>query len=94
MDQHEPPRPSPARTWTVAEASRRLEEVLRLAQEEGPQVILTQDGTGFAVSSRAPRMQAPAEPGSLRDVLVNSPLRDLDFEFEGLRGPVRDVDFE
>ena len=33
------PHPKPRRIWTVAEAKARLSEVLRLAQEEGPQRI-------------------------------------------------------
>ena len=31
--------PKPNRTWTVAEAKARLSEILRLAEEEGPQRI-------------------------------------------------------
>lgn len=33
------PNPEPGRVWTVAEAKARLSEVLRLAEEEGPQRI-------------------------------------------------------
>ena len=32
-------KPTPNREWTVAEAKARLSEVLRLAEEEGPQRI-------------------------------------------------------
>ena len=32
-------RPEPRRVWTVAQAKARLSEVLRLAEEEGPQHI-------------------------------------------------------
>jgi len=32
-------RPGPGRVWTVAEAKARLSELLRLAEEEGPQHI-------------------------------------------------------
>lgn len=31
--------PKPSRVWTVAEAKARLSEILRLAEEEGPQRI-------------------------------------------------------
>ena len=31
--------PSPQRVWTIAEAKARLSEILRLAEEEGPQRI-------------------------------------------------------
>lgn len=90
MDQHERLQgPGGGRTWTVAEASRRFDEVLRLAREDGPQVIVGDDGAAFTIASGAAER---GRPGSLRDLLVNSPLRDLDFEFEGMRGPVRDVD--
>ena len=34
-----PPRSKPRRVWTVKEAKARLSEVLRLAEEEGPQQI-------------------------------------------------------
>ena len=34
-----PPRSKPIRVWTVAEAKARLPEILRLAEEEGPQQI-------------------------------------------------------
>lgn len=33
------PYPSPRRVWTIAQAKARLSEVLRLAEEEGPQHI-------------------------------------------------------
>ena len=36
MNRH---RPGPRRVWTVAEARARLSEVLRLAEEEGPQLV-------------------------------------------------------
>ena len=34
-----PPRSKPCRVWTVAEAKAHLPEILRLAEEEGPQQI-------------------------------------------------------
>ena len=34
-----PPRSKPRRVWTVTEAKARLSEILRLAEEEGPQHI-------------------------------------------------------
>ena len=34
-----PPRSKPRRVWTVKEAKARLSEILRLAEEEGPQQI-------------------------------------------------------
>ena len=34
-----PPRSKPIRVWTVTEAKARLSEILRLAEEEGPQQI-------------------------------------------------------
>ena len=34
-----PPRSKPRRVWTVTEAKARLSEILRLAEEEGPQQI-------------------------------------------------------
>ena len=34
-----PPRSTPRRVWTVKEAKARLSEILRLAEQEGPQQI-------------------------------------------------------
>ena len=51
----------PHRVWTVAEAKARLSEILRLAEEEGPQrigrtpAVHRGAGEGVAGSSRPPR---------------------------------------
>ena len=94
MDRHEPPPKPDPRTWTTAEASRRLEEVLRLAREEGPQVIVMEDGVAVTLRSNGDRPYIPARPGSLRDILVNSPFRDMAFDADGAGMPAaaRDPD--
>ena len=52
--------PEPRRVWTVAEARARLSEVLRLAEEEGPQHI---GGGGLSWSCPLPSGMRRRSPG-------------------------------
>ncbi len=66
--------------WQVQEAKQRFSEVLRMAEQEGPQVV-TRHGEEVAVvvSMVQWREHMPNRP-TLKDWLLNGPVADLDIE--------------
>ena len=80
----------PQRTWTVAEAQARLPEVLRLAAEEGPQRIGSEES--FVIA--AERQPAPAPPRKpMGQWLVENMPRGIDLEIPSRRDPGREIPF-
>lgn len=80
-----------ARTWRVAEAKARLSEILRLAEEEGPQRIGVR--RSFVVmSERLWREKAPIRPPLGRWLVEHVP-RGLNLEIPGDRGSDRRIPF-
>ena len=85
------PRTEPDRVWTVAEAKAHLSEILRLAEEEGPQRI----------GARKPFVVVPehvwrerAEPRKpLGQWLVENMPRGTDLEIPSRREPDRKIPF-
>ena len=77
--------------WTVAEAKARLSEILRLAEEEGPQRIGVR--RSFVVmSERTWREQAPIRQPLGRWLVDNVP-RGLNLEIPRERGSDRRIPF-
>ena len=68
--------PEDSRVWTVAEAKARLSEVLRLAEEEGPQRIGTR--RSFIVLPERVWQSYVAPPGSLGLWLVENVPRGVE----------------
>ncbi len=81
----------PQRTWTVAEAKARLSEILRLAEQEGPQLIGT----------RRPFVIVPAEMWFTKlptrkpmgQWLVENMPRGIELEIPSRNEPGREVPF-
>lgn len=84
------------RTWTVEEAKARLYDILRLAEEEGPQHI-GKRRSFIIVSAETwnaetlPRVQQPRIP--LGQWLVESMPRGIDLELPSREEPEREVPF-
>ena len=81
--------------WKLQDAKARFSQLVREALEHGPQrVTLHGKDAVVILSAEDYRRLAPAaaQP-SLHALLSRSPLRDLDFERQGVRSPVRDVEF-
>lgn len=79
------------RTWTVAAAKARLSEVLRLAEEEGPQRIGTRK-TFLVVSENVWNEHvSPRQP--LGHWLVENIPRGVDIELPDRNEPDRDIPF-
>lgn len=80
--------------WKLESAKARFSELVRRARKDGPQRV-SLHGKGAAVvvaSDQFDELQARSVGRNLRDLLVNSPLRDLDFGEKGVKGPVRGVE--
>ena len=90
----QPRRPTPRPAWKLQDAKAHLSELVREAQQHGPQRITVHGKDAVVVLSAVEYARlVPAEKKpSLSELLANSPLRDLDFEFESFRFPVRDVE--
>lgn len=86
--------PTP-RTWKLQDAKARFSELVREARARGPQTVTVHGRDAVVVLSAEDYAKLVGQPRTrpnLREFLVNSPLRDLDFEFPSVRSPVRDVD--
>ena len=78
----------PVRDWTVAEAEANLPEVLRLAEEEGPQRI--GERKSFIVTAERKRKSSPVPEGMpLGKWLVESAPRGTNLEIPSRRGKGR-----
>jgi prevent-host-death family protein len=84
---------SPGR-WPLQDAKAQFSELVRRAQQEGPQHITVHGRDSVVVVSEAEfRVLTGARSGRLLvDLLANSPLRDVEIEHASVLGPVRDVD--
>lgn len=95
MSSRAPRKPPAASTgrWPLQDAKARLSEVVHDAQTKGPQRV-TMHGEDAAVIVSAADFDRAPPPVSGRDIvtaLANSPLRDVPFEREPSRDPVRDT---
>jgi prevent-host-death family protein len=80
--------------WSLQDAKARLSELVRLAQQQGPQRV-TVHGRDVVVVVRADEFDRMRTPVSGRDIvraLRESPLADVPFERVSIEAPVRDVD--
>ena len=82
---------NPRRSWTVAEAKARLSEILRLAEEEGPQRIGTRKP--FVVMTEKQWQDNTKAPGPLGQWLVENVPRGVDLEIPQDRRSERDTPF-
>ena len=83
----------PGNGWRLQDAKARLSEVVRQAQQRGPQRV-TLHGRDAVVLVRADEFDRMRRPISGRDIvaaLATSPLADVIFERMTIKSPVRDV---
>lgn len=79
----------PSRVWTVAEAKARLSEVLRLAEEEGPQRIGTRKS--FVVLPERAWQSYVAPPRSLGRWLIENIPRGAELTIPERREPATEA---
>ena len=79
--------------WKLEDAKARLSELVRKACNDGPQRVTVRgrDAVVVVASDQFDTLQAHAARRNLRDLLANSPLRDLEFGEERVEGPIREV---
>jgi prevent-host-death family protein len=83
----------PNNRWRLQDAKARLSEVVRQAQQRGPQRV-TLHGRDAVVVVRADEFDRMRRPISGRDIvnaLAKSPLADVNFERVTVKSPVRNV---
>jgi prevent-host-death family protein len=80
--------------WPLQDAKARFSELVRKAQQEGPQHITVHGRDSVVVVSEAEfaRLTGGRSGQQLVDLLASSPLQDVEIEHAPIRGPVRDVD--
>ena len=79
------------RTWTVAEAKARLSEILRLAEEEGPQHIGKRNTFVVVPADAWYAKTPPRKP--LGQWLVENMPRGIELEIPNRREPEREIPF-
>ena len=82
---------NPQRVWRVAEAKARLSEILRLAQDQGPQRIGTKKTYVIVPEDVWEAKQIPRKP--LGKWLVENVPRDTNLEIPRDRGSKRPIPF-
>lgn len=80
--------------WKLQDAKAHFSQLVREAQQHGPQRVTIHGRDAAVIMSVADyaRLVPTPKKQSLYELLSNSPLRDLDFEFESVRSPVRDFE--
>ena len=80
--------------WRLQDAKARFSEVVREAQQRGPQRV-TLHGKDAVVVVRADEFDRLQHPVTGRDIIkafASSPVADLHFERLSIKSPVRDID--
>jgi prevent-host-death family protein len=80
--------------WRLQDAKARFSEVVREAQQHGPQRV-TLHGKDAVVVVRADEFDRLQRPVTGRDIVkafASSPAADLHFERLSVKSPVRDID--
>ena len=80
--------------WKLQDAKAHFSQVVREARDNGPQRVTLHGKDAVVILSAEDyaRLAPAAEQPSLHALLSRSPLRDLDFEHESVRSPVRDIE--
>jgi prevent-host-death family protein len=83
----------PTHAWKLQDAKAHFSQVVRDAQQHGPQRVTVHGKDAVVIlSAEEYDRLAPASQPSLSAVLSNSPLKDLAFDHTSVRAPVRDVE--
>lgn len=80
--------------WKLQDAKAHFSRVVREALERGPQRVTLHGRDAVVILSAEDyrRLAPPAAQPSLHALLSRSPLRELDFERQSVRSPVRDIE--
>jgi antitoxin Phd len=80
--------------WKLQDAKAHFSRLVREARELGPQRVTLHGKDAVVILSAEDywRLAPTSGQPSLHALLSRSPLRDLDFERESVRSPVRDVE--
>ena len=79
--------------WKLEEAKARFSEVVKRAHEEPQRITVHgKDAVVIVDAEEFARMIPASDQTSLHKLLSTSPLADIDFENEGVRSSVRDVE--
>ena len=95
---HKASRRKPPGRWPLQDAKARFSELVRKAQQEGPQHITVHGRECVVVLSEAEfsRLSGARSGSLLVELLAKSPLRDVEIEHARIEGPigdpVRDID--
>ena len=83
----------PMRQWQLQEAKARLSELVRSAQDGGPQEITVHGRATVVVISKADydRLAAKKKKPSFVELIRNSPLMGVDLDLRRDKSPVREV---
>ncbi len=84
-------RSTPCQTWTVAEAKARLSEILRLAEEEGPQHIGKRKSFVVVPAHVWAEKQSQRKP--MGQWLIDNIPRGVNLDIPSRREPGREVPF-
>ena len=79
--------------WKLQDAKAHFSALVRDAREKGPQCVTLhgRDAVVVVAAEEYARLAGTADQPSLHELLSHSPFADLDFEPEGILGPVREA---
>lgn len=80
--------------WTLRDAKAKLSEVIKRVHSDGPQRVSVRGEREVVIvaAEEYRRLKGEQSGQALIDALTSSPLRDVDFDREPYRAPVRDVE--
>ena len=80
------------RAWQMQDAKARLAELIRRAEDEGPQAVSVRGRDAVVVLSRRDYDRLTRGTETLAEFVRRSPLAGLDIEVERDPSPARDID--
>jgi prevent-host-death family protein len=86
-------RGSPMRRWQLQEAKAKLSELVRAAEQDGPQEITVHNKATAVVLSKVDYDKLAKKKPSFVEFMRSSPLMGVDLKIERDRSPVREVEF-
>ena len=80
--------------WSLRDAKARLSDVIKRVHSDGPQRVSVRGEREVVIvaAEEYQRLKGCESGQVLIDALASSPLRDVDFDRERYRAPVRDVE--
>ena len=80
--------------WTLRDAKAKFSEVIKRVHSDGPQRVSVRGEREVVIvaAEEYQRLKGRETGQALIDALASSPLRDVDFDREPYRAPVRDIE--